>query len=322
MAVQGTTEEASISKLSAANLGYFEDSFLQYFVRPAQAGGYRRSPLVHRGYASRVAAIRSVITQFLECCETAQTGNSQIVNLGAGLDSLSFWILTTAALSAHMQQKITIFEVDHAEIVSRKSQIIARTPQLAAALGDRKDRLRLIGADLRDVENLKSSLCAAGMDANAPTLFIAECVLIYMHAEHSDKLLKWTSEAVHNQFSAVAVYEQTNPHDAFGKVMVKTLAERECPLLGIFAYPSLELQFDRFVKAGYDEVDVRNLNDIFDHCTEDVERIKKIEMFDEFEEWRLMQSHYFVAVASKFPNDLARRHFGVFANIWSRHLSK
>ena len=89
LAVQGTTEEASISKLSASDKGYFEDHHLKFFVKPST---YRRSPLVHRGYYSRVAGMRKAIMEFFNCCVNAGCKEAQFVNLGAGLDSTCFWL--------------------------------------------------------------------------------------------------------------------------------------------------------------------------------------------------------------------------------------
>jgi tRNA wybutosine-synthesizing protein 4 len=36
---------------------------------------------------------------------------------------------------------------------------------------------------------------------------------------------------------------------------------------------------------------------------EERRRIEKIEMFDEFEEWELLQSHYCITIGSKFTDD-------------------
>jgi tRNA wybutosine-synthesizing protein 4 len=258
-----------------------------------------------------VAGIRKVVSEFFRCCEVAGLSNPQIVNLGAGLDSLSFWILDKFPHAS-------IFEVDHPEIVDKKKRLIAQTPQLRAS------PLQLIGADLRLLQRLKETLIAAGLDATAPTLFIAECVLIYMDASFSDALLKWTTEATSAApITVCAIYEQTNPNDAFGRVMTKALAERGCPLLGISAYPTLEDQHGRFIKAGFEQVDVATMNKIFDECIDkdELNRIKKLELFDEFEEWRLMQAHYFIAVGTRCSKDedKIRTAFASLANIWSLH---
>jgi tRNA wybutosine-synthesizing protein 4 len=121
-----------------------------------------------------------------------------------------------------------------------------------------------------------------------------------MDSAFSDVILSWTSQVVNAAMTAVAVYEQTCPDDAFGRVMVKALAERGCPLLGIHGYATLQSQTDRFKKAGYTEIKVKTMNEVFEGCVgkEEIKRLRGIEMFDEFEEWRLMQGHYFIATAA------------------------
>lgn len=51
---------------------------------------------------------------------------------------------------------------------------------------------------------------------------------------------------------------QRNPHDRFGKVMVKNLAERGCPLLSVFDYPSMEAQKNRFLEKGWSRCQVKD----------------------------------------------------------------
>lgn len=43
--VQGTNDDAQVSKLSCIRAGYIHDEYLQFFVRRAS----RRSPLINRG---------------------------------------------------------------------------------------------------------------------------------------------------------------------------------------------------------------------------------------------------------------------------------
>ena len=49
----------------------------------------------------------------------------------------------------------------------------------------------IIAADLRDKNQLLEKLKVCGIDKRLPTLFIAECVLIYMDGQHSNNLLEW-----------------------------------------------------------------------------------------------------------------------------------
>ena len=85
--VQGTNDDSTMSKWSAAQAGYFEDEFLRYFAL-AQSPRRRRAPLINRGYAARVLTMRSAIRSFIKAAATgAQTPTVQVVNLGCGFDT-------------------------------------------------------------------------------------------------------------------------------------------------------------------------------------------------------------------------------------------
>eukprot|EP01071_Lankesteria_metandrocarpae_P005572 Lankesteria_metandrocarpae@DN4044_c0_g1_i1.p1 len=303
-AVQATTDEATISKVSASEHGYYADPYISCFV----SRNTKRSPLINRGYYVRVAALRKIIKRF--CSLFA---NCQIVNLGAGLDSVAFFV-------AENCPSAVCFEVDFTPVVIRKSRVIRRHTKLQELIGSPRElsaescrdcpdlgsmqsvqskRLRLVPADLRDTALLSKSLTACGFDSRVPTLFLAECVLIYMKASESDPVVQWASSAV-SSASCFVTYEQINPHDAFGTVMMRNLLERGCPLRGIEKYPTLESQFKRYHSLGWTGSSALTMNQIYDTYLdrEDVKRVEKLELFDEIEEWRLFGDHYFINVAS------------------------
>jgi len=58
-------------------------------------------------------------------------------------------------------------------------------------------RYSLIAADLRDTSSLKQTLSNAGVDFSAPTIFLAECVLVYMEPQESLALLEVLSLLVY-----------------------------------------------------------------------------------------------------------------------------
>src|SRR5690348_7019203 len=47
----------------------------------------------------------------------------------------------------------------------------------------------LVGADLRCSKEVRSKLLSCDLDPAAPTLFLSECVLVYMSGEQSENLL-------------------------------------------------------------------------------------------------------------------------------------
>mmetsp|Transcript_8958 Transcript_8958/g.7964 ORF Transcript_8958/g.7964 Transcript_8958/m.7964 type:complete len:130 (-) Transcript_8958:19-408(-) len=124
-----------------------------------------------------------------------------------------------------------------------------------------------------------------------------------MENSDSTKVLKSMTKF----FSHVAIvnFEMINPNDAFGQTMVENLEARGCQLLGLKDVPDEESQINRMTengfKSGYCESMIRIHNSKLDE-TEKL-RIEKIEMFDEFEEWELLQSHYCISIGSKLEDD-------------------
>jgi [phosphatase 2A protein]-leucine-carboxy methyltransferase len=70
----------------------------------------------------------------------------------------------------------------------------------------RHENYLLAGADLRTHEQLEHKL--AHLDATRPTLFLAECVLVYLTADESAALLRRVCERFEN--AALLLYEQVN----------------------------------------------------------------------------------------------------------------
>jgi O-methyltransferase involved in polyketide biosynthesis len=57
-----------------------------------------------------------------------------------------------------------------------------------------------------------------------PTLFISECVLIYLKPEKGDAIIKWVSDTFAS--ASFCTYEQIGPNDSFGTVMTQNLEVR------------------------------------------------------------------------------------------------
>jgi len=298
-AVQSTGDEAAASKLCAAQLGYVHDEFIECFVRKKE----KRAPLINRGYYARVAAFDQAVEEFLELTSKSKP---QIVSLGAGFDTTFF------RLKSQNKHPSKYFEVDFPMSVNRKAMAIHKHRKLTELAnfseaksdsGPRKDFVgtdyTLISADMRLINNLERKLTDCAIDFSAPTLFLAECVLVYMEPQHSQAILKWCAEKFTGGCFFVN-YEQIHPEDPFGQIMLSNMEDRGCSLLGIRAYPNLKSQEERFSQLGWRKVRAWNMNDIYGHYLpkEEIKRVEKIELFDEFEEWRLILSHYCVVMAA------------------------
>eukprot|EP00250_Pteridium_aquilinum_P024477 c2912_g1_i1 orf=306-1325(-) len=297
-AVQATNDEASTSKLSCVKKGYMQDEYVQYFVRRPT----RRSPIINRGYFSRWASIRKLLLQFLEAEAPSSGGHSkkQILSLGAGFDTLYFQ-LQDEEKAPHL-----FVELDFKEVTSKKTMIIDAYEQLRSKLGTTSivskekgqilsDHYKLLPADLRDINSLNVILDQAKMDPSLPTLILAECVLIYLEPSESRALVQWAGQKFST--SIFVVYEQIHPDDGFGRQMLRNLEKRGCPLLGLHDTPTLEAKKQRFMDLGWQRSEALDMDVIYNQHIDarDRRRIERLELFDEFEEWHILQEHYCIS---------------------------
>lgn len=149
-----------------------------------------------------------------------------------------------------------------------------------------KAKLEAAGIDKRCECNRISAGCAAGIsieplpfclthcrhDCSAPTLFISECVLIYMDAHFSSRVISWSAEFFDDV--GYVLYEQILPDDAFGRVMMANIKARGCDLLSIRDYPTLEAQIARFREHNFEAVQAWDMNEIYYQFLDAAERIK------------------------------------------------
>jgi tRNA wybutosine-synthesizing protein 4 len=71
---------------------------------------------------------------------------------------------------------------------------------------------------------VQRKLLAAGVQFSRPTLFLSECVLVYIEPEESGAVIRWAAQSF--PAAAFLTYEQILPHDAFGQMMVRHLEVR------------------------------------------------------------------------------------------------
>ncbi|KAK7956275.1 Leucine carboxyl methyltransferase 1 [Apiospora aurea] len=301
--IQGTDTDASVSRLSAVDMGYLDDPYAQYFVQNQMGPATRRLPIINR-------ALDRLIDAFLSSELGPEAGRKQIVSLGAGTDTRCFRLLSRGNVTG-----LLYHEVDFPTISSKKRQIVQSTPALRntiapdplqaerdASSSSSWSSTRLPndceywchGIDLRDLAQATSPILP-GLQSDIPTLLVSECCLCYLQTSQGKDVIKHFTEQM--QDLSIIIYEPVKPEDAFGKQMVANLAARRIhmPTLEIYREPAD--QETRLTEAGFQTSKVMTVEAIWKQWVspEEKERVDELEGLDEVEEWNLLADHYVVA---------------------------
>lgn len=303
-AVQSTNMDATFSKRSAVHFGYWSDPYISQMVSHM---GERKAPEIHLGYFTRVTALKSLILKTVEYGQ-ALGRKVQIISLGAGFDTL-FWRLRDE-LNPMDEAVHNYIEVDFPEVTAKKCHLIKKSKLLLSKVVQDDDdevklsrtdlhghRYHLIGADFTDLTTLARKLAECQIDYALPTIFLAECVLIYIEPAKVDRFLTWTTST----FTSALVFlnhEQLNMNDRFGAVIVENMSSRGCGLPGVAACQSPAAQNGRFLARGYHGALCWTMSEVYELLPRDeVNRVEKLELFDEKELMRQLFEHYCVGIA-------------------------
>jgi tRNA wybutosine-synthesizing protein 4 len=177
---------------------------------------------------------------------------------------------------------LAFIEIDFPEVTRNKAAAIECNPTLREQLADtgaggggaaagadvwidaergavRSPQYRLQPADLRNLDELESALERGGLDYSLPTFVLAECVLVYMQPAASGGVVQLLAQRLPT--AALAVYEQVNPSDAFGRQMMVNLQSRGAPLLGI--PPSLPAHAQRLKQGGWQRAEAKSMAAVY-----------------------------------------------------------
>lgn len=325
-AVIATNDDAFICKVSTTQAGYYTDAYLNAMHQAtgfdtSKGGSKRKPPLINRGTFARVTTVERLVSGFLrQCASRGELG--QVISLGAGYDTLPFRLLNNMSSGGGTLAGgcVRYTELDFEDVVRTKSRLI-RKVRLVGGLFDRFTQLGNDGSDgmkargcdcdtfeyalhkcdLRTLDSVDAALSACGVNRarGCATLFLTECVLMYLKPEDSDGLVKH----VNGSFTGLRYfvnYEAIGPDDAFGRRMIQNIARRGSPLLGITAYPDVKSQEARFLRCGWAQARGFTMRRVFDGMYGFKERIalNRIEVLDELEEWNLIMDHYALVVSS------------------------
>lgn len=266
-AVVQTNDDATSCKRSAVRMGYWKDEYIESMMGERSPKPSRRTPEIHRGYFARVQAFDELIHQFLQALQSKNEANRletrdsedgsqlqcQIINLGCGFDTL-FWRLQSGPF-AHLLSAFV--DLDLPNVTCNKVRHIRSCSRLMCALGEQvhfdqfevhADQYHLVSADIRQLDQVRHVLFDnCHLNPDLPTLFLSECVLVYVSGAHVRDLATFCTQ---NFKQALLIdYCQVNVFDKFGQVMVENLHFRGCDIKDLEACRDLTTQSLRYVKT-------------------------------------------------------------------------
>lgn len=327
-----TADDAILAKLATVKAGYYEDPYLEPFRRHAagisEQDSHTRSrrqvqPIIKRGTHARVSCMDRAVSSFLQY--KPETSKLQIVVLGSGKDTAYF---------RHCQQENNAqwYEVDHASVIQNKSAIVQETPDIfqntsvqklphgfILKTSNRKTNngdtptentiktCHLVEHDLRKPsETLIQKLQQTdGFDDQAPTLFLLECVLMYIPVDASHDILQTITK--HFPKAYLCCYEPILGSDAFGNVMEQNLVHAGVAVTNscLLKTRTLEAQLDKVITCGFQMAIGCDMYSAYETVmtAEQRRRANQCEFLDEVEEWMLIMRHYCFLVATTTPSD-------------------
>ncbi|KAL8968926.1 MAG: hypothetical protein Q9183_002244 [Haloplaca sp. 2 TL-2023] len=209
-------------------------------------------------------------------------------------------------------------DIDYPDLMSSKRDVILGTPELQNVVRPienprrdcniflKSDQYTAVGCDLRNVVELSMLLEKEFEISSCLVLCVAEVSTTYMDVVAANDLIEWTAQYKDVRF---CLLEQTLPegkNHPFARKMLQHFQNLNTPLHSVEKYPLVTDQESRFLHAGYHSACVRTLWDLWQDPSvvppSTRRNLNQIEPFDEWEEFALFCSHYFVLEALKSTN--------------------
>ncbi|KAJ6191096.1 Leucine carboxyl methyltransferase eukaryotic [Penicillium mononematosum] len=341
--VQGTDNDASVSRLSAVELGYLEDAYAAALTPPGSAT--RRLPIINRESLwltgtppapQEPTPAQQPLTSSWRVSSARprreiHTRNRSYLS-GAGSDTRVFRLL-----SSRQTPDFVYHELDFAVNTAEKIRAIRSAPVLQNALGIDSSQVswkRILELPCRRPatrsirrRTIDPAAALPGVETGLPTLLISECCLVYLSPAEAEQVVAFFTQRLFGHGRVVpgtgdglqeaqmnvaplglVLYEPIRPNDAFGRTMVSNLAARGIQLKTLSRYASLEAQRDRFQDQGFgDGQAAADIEFIWKRWVneDEKERVAGLEMLDEMEEWQLLARHYCIAWGWRDRDDIA-----------------
>lgn len=223
-----TAHDAFLAKQSAVRAGYWiGDDVYRELLLSSSCRLSQQSPLVHAGYAVRVACILQTLEAFTTFYQDIPT---TVILLGAGLDVTGLW--------SALRFSSRVIEMDVPEICQIKAELlkdsvhfiekcesVTMAPNVIFQGKTTTGRLyTLLAADLRNRERWEKELIHLLKDENGNTLqaylVISELVMTYLGGPACDGILEFCSKL---QNSCLVGFEPfgTNNNDGHDKSVLE-----------------------------------------------------------------------------------------------------
>lgn len=221
-------------------------------------------------------------------------------------------------LSKHAETHDVLFvDVDYPDLIRNKVAMVTASTELVEMLlnlqapGDNglplsSDRYVAIGCDLSYPQVLEALLRKLSNLSDCSFCFVAEVSVTYMKEEAADALIKWASsigDARFIQLEQCLPWSATHP---FAETMLKHFAKLGTRLRSLSSYPTEQDHRKRFMSRGWKTASSNSLWKLW--CSPEFlpvdEKLKldATEPFDEWEEFALFASHYFILTATTDSN--------------------
>mmetsp|Transcript_4572 Transcript_4572/g.6751 ORF Transcript_4572/g.6751 Transcript_4572/m.6751 type:complete len:334 (+) Transcript_4572:3-1004(+) len=299
---------------------------------PGRGVARHQQPIIKRGTHARVCCIDRAISAFAQLVHEKK--QRQIVVLGAGKDTN--WFRYRAGLlfdDSERGNALQWFEVDHPSVVYSKAKLIRNSPELTSqfALVMKKidsdeyilsdtsapSNCFLVSHDLRSSpQELIEKLSRHNFDPSLPTLFILECVQMYLPEDANSTLLRYLSQKCPD--ACVCLFDPILGNDPFGRMMEQNLLRA-----GVVRQDSCLLRTrtlsEHLSKAnsyGFDRGVGCDMMSAYETVVTDTQRLRanQCEMLDELEEWVLIMRHYCIVICCRSDSNFGQQYCEVGAS--------
>lgn len=320
-----TAADAAFQKEYSIQKGYYKDNYIKYFTKPKSSSSNQKYlPIINKGTYSRVRSIRNQVKSIIDENTKIRKNQTQIVNLGAGLDSLYFQLKEEYSDEIHnFNEQINFVELDYFEITAQKIKTINKTKELLEKIEfldeDEKENLTekekdknkliskgysILNCDLSNQIEVEKGFEISKIKKSVLTIIIGECLFCYLENKKIHTLLSFFNSFFEN--SVIIYFDLINPNDEFGKVMINNLkVYRNIVLPSFEDCPFESSHVKRCVESGYDTfnicIDMLSYYNTYISNEEHV-RLNHLELMDELEEWNLLQRHYCIGVSIKIKS--------------------